>query len=95
MEPIPGDERIGLVFEGRVQGVAFRWWTLRAARRHAIRGTVRNRPDGTVELHAAGPGDALRRFLDEVRQGPPSAVISHERRLEAKPELPADFRIVS
>lgn len=95
MEPIPGEQRIGLVLEGRVQGVGFRWWTLRAARRHGIRGTVRNRPDGAVELHAAGPGDALQRFLDEVRRGPPSSAISRERRLEVKPELPADFRIVS
>ena len=95
MEPNHGEQRIGLVLEGRVQGVGFRWWTARAARRHTIRGTVRNRPDGGVELHAAGPGDALRLFLDEVRQGPPSAVVSHERRIEAKSDLPADFRIVS
>jgi acylphosphatase len=95
MEPDFQEDRIGLVLEGRVQGVGFRWWTVRAARRHAIRGTVCNRPDGSVELHAAGPAARLRRFLDEVRQGPPSAAISHERLIDTKPDLPPDFRVVS
>jgi acylphosphatase len=95
MEPNRQEERIGLVLEGRVQGVGFRWWTVRAARRHAIRGTVRNRPDGSVELHAAGPAGRLRPFLEEVRQGPPSSAIAHERRIETKSDLPPDFRVVS
>ncbi|HSO73696.1 MAG TPA: acylphosphatase, partial [Blastocatellia bacterium] len=34
------------VVRGRVQGVGFRYFTLRAARRSGVVGTVRNLPDG-------------------------------------------------
>jgi len=41
-----------IVIHGRVQGVGFRYATLCAARKFGIRGTVRNRSDGTVEVEA-------------------------------------------
>ena len=47
---------------GRVQGVGFRWWTRRRASDLGLRGTVRNRPDGSVEIHAAGEPDMLEAF---------------------------------
>jgi acylphosphatase len=38
--------------KGRVQGVVFRYSTLREARRLGICGFVRNMPDGTVYIEA-------------------------------------------
>jgi len=59
--------------EGRVQGVAFRWETRRAAERHGINGWVRNLPDGRVEAVFEGERQALNQVLDWCRQGPPVA----------------------
>lgn len=61
------------VVSGRVQGVGFRWFTVRCAGREGVRGWVRNLPDGRVEIEAGGPGDAMLRFEREIRTGPTGA----------------------
>ena len=58
---------------GRVQGVGFRYFTQAAAVRAGVGGWVRNNPDGTVEIAAAGEPDALARLEQEIRRGPPGA----------------------
>ncbi|MDQ3812792.1 MAG: acylphosphatase [Armatimonadota bacterium] len=57
-------------YEGRVQGVGFRYTAEEMAQRHGIVGWVRNRRDGRVELVAQGEDGAVRAFLDDVRTGP-------------------------
>jgi len=50
-----------ITFQGRVQGVGFRYTTASAARAFQINGYVRNCADGSVELVAEGrPGDVDR-----------------------------------
>lgn len=58
------------VVEGLVQGVGFRWFTREQARRHGLRGWVRNEPDGRVRAVAAGPGPSLDAFEAKLREGP-------------------------
>jgi acylphosphatase len=70
------NERLTAHVAGRVQGVGFRFHTEREARRQGITGWVRNRADGTVELVAEGPRDALERLLAWCRQGPPQARVA-------------------
>ncbi len=62
------------VVRGRVQGVGFRWFVTRNAAELGVRGTVRNRADGAVEivLQADVP-EALEAMLDRVRRGPPGS----------------------
>ena len=57
---------------GRVQGVAFRWYTTQAARQLGIVGTARNLPDGRVEILFVEPGDpsVLDEFQRRVERGP-------------------------
>jgi len=55
---------------GRVQGVGFRYFAIRAARRVGVAGTVRNLPDGTVEAIAEGSQTALNEFRSELEKGP-------------------------
>ncbi|WP_156678552.1 acylphosphatase [Sphingomonas profundi] len=64
---------IRLVVRGRVQGVFFRDWTVRAARSAGIAGWVRNRFDGAVEIHAEGDAAALDDFAAACRHGPERA----------------------
>jgi acylphosphatase len=62
-----------LRIRGRVQGVGFRYWTVRQARQLGLRGWVRNRADGSVEAVAAGPKEALDAFVSACRIGPRGA----------------------
>jgi acylphosphatase len=56
-----------------VQGVGFRWWTRSLATSLGLEGTVRNRRDGAVEIHAQGSRDRMIRFADRLVGGPPLA----------------------
>ncbi len=58
------------IVEGRVQGVGFRAFTEQHARNKELRGWVRNRPDGTVEIEAEGPKPVLDTFLEILDDGP-------------------------
>ena len=59
---------------GFVQGVGFRWTTLRLARTLGIRGTVRNRTDGTVEVEARASAEALDRFREVLSTRTPGRI---------------------
>lgn len=71
---------------GRVQGVGFRFFTEAAALRDGISGSVRNRPDGCVEIAAEGEAEAMERFERHIRHGPPGARVES---VEADEEVPA------
>ncbi|MBM3620020.1 MAG: acylphosphatase [Alphaproteobacteria bacterium] len=62
-----------LRIRGRVQGVGYRYWAVGQARALGLRGWVRNRSDGSVEVVAAGPGNALDIFIVACRRGPRAA----------------------
>ncbi len=59
---------------GRVQGVGFRWWTLRQAQSLGLVGWVMNHDDErSVELLAEGRPVALDALERLLHQGPPGA----------------------
>lgn len=67
---------------GRVQGVFFRDSTRREAQRLGISGHAINLPDGSVEVLAAGPDEALDQLERWLQQGPPmSRVTNVEKRV--------------
>jgi acylphosphatase len=53
--------------------VGFRAFAQRHARELGLRGTVRNRPDGTLECVVEGPKDAVERMVELLRRGPTAA----------------------
>ncbi len=55
-----------VLFQGRVQGVGFRYTTASIARRHPVVGFVRNLPDGSVELVAEADPTVLDQFLADI-----------------------------
>jgi acylphosphatase len=62
-----------LIVHGRVQGVFFRESTRREAARLGLTGSVRNRPDGSVEVVAVGDEEALTQLIAWAHRGPPAA----------------------
>ena len=58
------------MIHGDVQGVGFRYFMTRQAQARGLRGWVRNRPDGAVELVAEGHRPDLDELLTAARQGP-------------------------
>ncbi|AOX99022.1 acylphosphatase [Jeongeupia sp. USM3] len=76
---------------GRVQGVGFRFHTVREALTHGLTGWVRNRSDGSVEIQIQGqPGD-IDSFLDWARRGPDSARVDRVEIGDASVEALAVF----
>ena len=71
------------VVTGRVQGVGFRFFAERAAREAGVRGWVRNAPDGSVETFVEGTEEAVRRYLELLREGPRLGRVSALREEEA------------
>ncbi len=63
-------KRVSARITGRVQGVGFRNFTRRRARRLDVTGWVRNESDGSVRLEAEGPTDALESLVEAVHEGP-------------------------
>lgn len=61
-------ERRRVLYEGRVQGVGFRMTARRLASSHPVSGTVRNLPDGRVELVVEGDSAGLAAYLDAIRR---------------------------
>lgn len=67
-------KRIHAIVSGVVQGVGFRFFTRYMAERFELNGFVRNRADGTVELEAEGPEEAISAFLKGLEADQPRAV---------------------
>lgn len=86
---------IRLLVRGRVQGVGFRWFVRELAREAGLHGWVRNNPDGSVELVAAGSASALDRLEGAVREGPPGADVRDVTRsaVHAEEPLPDPFTV--
>jgi acylphosphatase len=59
---------VQVLYEGNVQGVGFRWSVRQIAKGFDVTGSVRNLPDGRVELQATGEQDEVRAFLDAILQ---------------------------
>lgn len=59
---------VQVFYEGRVQGVGFRYTARRVAAGFDVAGYVRNLPDGRVELVACGDDEEVDGFLAAVRE---------------------------
>ncbi len=70
---------------GQVQGVGFRYFVVREAQMHGLRGYTRNERDGSVEVLAQGPRPALERLLTLLRRGPSAARVRDVRVVWGEP----------
>jgi acylphosphatase len=70
-----------VIFQGRVQGVGFRYATKQIATGFEVRGWVKNLADGGVELQVMGEADEVGAFLAEIAD---SHLGSHIREREER-----------
>jgi acylphosphatase len=70
--------RMKVLYSGHVQGVGFRYTAQSVARGFEVIGTVRNLPDGRVELVAEGDASELEAFRQAIRDAGLSGLIRQE-----------------
>jgi acylphosphatase len=70
--------RMLVLYSGRVQGVGFRYTARSVAAGFEVCGTVRNLPDGRVELLAEGERAELNAFREAIRNEGMAAHIRDE-----------------
>jgi acylphosphatase len=59
-----------IIVRGKVQGVFYRNWTMLTARSLRLKGWVRNRSSGEVEILAIGPQEELENLERQCWEGP-------------------------
>jgi acylphosphatase len=72
-------------YEGRVQGVGFRYTVRSLAKGFDVLGWVRNLPDGRVELQVCGDPAEVRDFLGTILESELNSHIKSAQELEIPP----------
>ena len=80
---------------GMVQGVGYRYFAQRTAKRFGLAGYVKNLHDGRVEVYAIGDENALKQLRVELELGPRAAVVSSvdEEGAEIDPKFVGGFSV--
>jgi len=85
----------GFRITGRVQGVFFRVWTQEVAQGMGLKGTVRNRRDGSVEAHVGGSPASVEEFQARLWDGPSASAVEGVEVLDSAPSVPdGSFQIL-
>jgi acylphosphatase len=71
-------QRLTILYSGNVQGVGFRYAAREVAEGFDVCGTVRNLPDGRVELVAEGDMRELESFRKAIRESGVGSLIRGE-----------------
>jgi DNA ligase D-like protein (predicted 3'-phosphoesterase) len=87
------EKAIRAVVRGGVQGVGFREAAVRRAHETGALGWVRNTEDGSVEVHAEGPEEAVDVLLEFLGEGPPAAKVEDVEIEPAKVEGHEQFAV--
>jgi acylphosphatase len=69
---------VQIFYEGRVQGVGFRYSVRQIAKGFNVVGWVRNLTDGRVEMQASGEAEEVDGFLEGIRQSELGSLIRKE-----------------
>ena len=76
---------------GKVQGVGFRYSTVREAQRLKLYGWVRNASNGDVEVWVEGPDEKVGLFLAWLRRGPQFSRVNSIEKEDREPKGYSDF----
>lgn len=76
-------KHLNIKIYGRVQGVFFRATAKEEADKLAIKGFVRNEPDGSLYIEAEGEAENLEKFIKWCYIGPSSAKVERVEVIES------------
>ena len=65
-----------ITIHGKVQGVGYRFYATRVARRLGLKGWIQNNRDGTVEAMVEGEKASIDEWVEEIREGPRYAEVT-------------------
>ena len=85
---------IKIIISGDVQGILFRAFLKSRALELGLRGTVQNLPDGSVEVIAQGPQDALDELIKKCWKGPALANVKDVKVKKQKDQEFDTFSII-
>jgi acylphosphatase len=86
--------RAHVFVSGRVQGIFFRSETRHEAKKHGVKGGVRNLRDGRVEAVFEGEEKAVKDLIEFCKRGPPGARVTRvDVNLESYTGEFKDFKI--
>ena len=80
-------------YEGRVQGVGFRWTVKNLAKGYDVTGTVENLADGRVQLDAEGEPRDIRAFVAAIEERMHGYIRRVDRKSAKRTPEFSDFRI--
>ena len=96
MVGMAAQKAIGATITGRVQGVGYRYTSLRVAEELGLQGWVRNASDGSVEVWAQWPESSVRAFTEFLRHCPRSARVQYVDVRTVEPDATLEgFRVRS
>lgn len=73
---MPREQR-HIKIHGKVQGVGYRFFATRVARRLGLKGWIQNNRDGSVEAAVEGEKSAIDDWIEELKEGPRYAEVTH------------------
>ncbi len=65
-----------ITVSGVVQGVGYRWYADRSARKYDLKGFVENRANGSVYLEVEGERGLIEELIQDLKVGPRSASVT-------------------
>lgn len=86
-------DRAHVFVSGSVQGVGYRFATLKQAKQLSVSGWIRNLPDDRVEAVFEGSKAAVEEIICWCQQGPPGAVVKNVAVEYEEPEGLREFQI--
>lgn len=69
-------EQRHLRIHGKVQGVGYRFYATRVARKMGLKGWIQNMRDGSVEALVEGDKKAIDEWIEDIREGPRHAEVT-------------------
>ena len=72
---MPKEQRV-IRIHGKVQGVGYRFFATRVARRLGLKGTIQNNRDGTVDAVVEGERNVINDWIEELKEGPRYAEVT-------------------
>ncbi len=85
--------QVHVFISGRVQGVGYRFWSVRQAKQLGLNGWVKNLRDGRVEAIFLGKQEAVDQMIKLCHSGPNSAQVTHVFTQLEKPQKFTTFEI--